>query len=225
MTINESESMGMFLYAIKSPVTKDRYLSRLGNFFAFLELTGSIENQVKTLESQIFRTTTYNFTDNLNNLFNDVVKVSCVAKLDFAIVLPCPSDKLYDKLIDFENFKNYIPMQLESVRILEKNDHEILTEEKIVSHTILKTSFSQKSLHKLSKQKIETTLLSGPAQNTKFIITLSDDVDNTKVSIAVDLKLSLKYKIFTSLIKKEYKRMFTTILYKINTEIMDGLVD
>ncbi|TBR08516.1 MAG: site-specific integrase [Candidatus Nitrosotenuis sp.] len=53
MTISESEPMGMFLYALKSPVSKQRYQKRLENFFDFLELQGSTEDQAKTLILQI----------------------------------------------------------------------------------------------------------------------------------------------------------------------------
>ncbi|WP_042685458.1 tyrosine-type recombinase/integrase [Candidatus Nitrosotenuis chungbukensis] len=53
MTINESEPMGMFLYALKSPVSKQRYQKRLENFFDFLELQGSTEDKAKTLILQI----------------------------------------------------------------------------------------------------------------------------------------------------------------------------
>lgn len=49
----ESEPMGLFLYAIRSPVTKERYLNRLGNFFDYLELQGSTNEKAKTLMEQI----------------------------------------------------------------------------------------------------------------------------------------------------------------------------
>lgn len=53
MRITESEPMGLFLYGIKSPVTKDRYLRRLGHFFDFMELQGKIDDQAKSLITQI----------------------------------------------------------------------------------------------------------------------------------------------------------------------------
>jgi len=53
MRITESEPMGLFLYGIKSPVTKDRYLRRLGHFFDFMEFQGSIDDQAKSLIAQI----------------------------------------------------------------------------------------------------------------------------------------------------------------------------
>jgi hypothetical protein len=48
-----SEPMELFTYAIKSPITKDRYLNRLSNFFEYLNLQGPIEDQAKDLMMQI----------------------------------------------------------------------------------------------------------------------------------------------------------------------------
>ncbi|KAF6244714.1 galactose oxidase early set domain-containing protein [Nitrosopumilus sp. b2] len=43
----ENNPMENFLFGIKSPITKDRYSRRLGNFFEFLEYGGSLETQAK----------------------------------------------------------------------------------------------------------------------------------------------------------------------------------
>ncbi len=45
MSISESEPLEYFLYAIKSPITADRYKRRLGNFFDFLDVKGDLESQ------------------------------------------------------------------------------------------------------------------------------------------------------------------------------------
>jgi hypothetical protein len=42
-----SEPLELFLYAMKSDATKDRYKRRLGNFFEFLELDGNLAEQSK----------------------------------------------------------------------------------------------------------------------------------------------------------------------------------
>lgn len=51
----EAEPMELFLYGIRSPVTKERYLHRLGNFFDYLELPGSQSEQAKILMAQIMQ--------------------------------------------------------------------------------------------------------------------------------------------------------------------------
>ena len=45
MSVSETEPLKVFLYAIRSPATKSRYLNRLKNFFDYLELEGDIKTQ------------------------------------------------------------------------------------------------------------------------------------------------------------------------------------
>ena len=40
-----------------------------------------------------------------------------------------------------------------------------------------------------------------------------------EVIIKINLKLSLKYKLFTPIVKKAYRQMLTGVLYKMNKEI------
>ena len=49
MSEYESEPLELFLYAIKSDATKDRYKRRLGNFFDFLELDGDLAEHVSII--------------------------------------------------------------------------------------------------------------------------------------------------------------------------------
>ena len=75
--------------------------------------------------------------------------------LDFSLLIPSSSEKIYEKITDFENFSNYLPLQLQSVKLLQLQDYEgqpieknqLITEETIVSKSVLKTEFIQKSLH------------------------------------------------------------------------------
>lgn len=47
MSISETEPLEVFLYAIKSPSTRSRYLNRLKNFFDYLEIKGDIKTQAR----------------------------------------------------------------------------------------------------------------------------------------------------------------------------------
>ena len=48
MSVSETEPLEVFLYAIKSPATRSRYLNRLKNFFDYMELEGGdIKTQAK----------------------------------------------------------------------------------------------------------------------------------------------------------------------------------
>ena len=153
------------------------------------------------------------------NTLNDLKKVINVTFLEFSLNLPCNSDKLFQKITDFENFNQYIPNQLESVKVLKKDNNKTVTEEKIRSISILKNSFEQTSAHTVKKNEIETEIISGPAKGT-IIESFFQNLDSgTEVIIKINLKLSLKYKLFTPIVKKVYKQMLTGVLYKINREV------
>ena len=51
---------------------------------------------------------------------------------------------------------------------------------------------------------------------------LNEKGDGTNISIDIELKLSLKAIILQPLIKKWYKRILTSTLYKINNSIMNN---
>jgi hypothetical protein len=105
------------------------------------------------------------------------------------------------------------------VKVLKKDNNKTVTEEKIRSISILKNSFEQTSAHTVKKNEIETEIISGPAKGT-IIESFFQNLDSgTEVIIKINLKLSLKYKLFTPIVKKTYRQMLTGVLYKMNKEI------
>ena len=142
--------------------------------------------------------------------------------LDFSMVVPAPIDKLIGLSEDFENLPMFLPDQLKSVRILEQNDNETKTEETIVFSTIVKKEIVQEAVHKKKNDnELITDIISGPAKGTTIqTIFLKTDA-GTNVSFNIDLKLNLKTKILSPLIKKYYKMVLTSILYKMNNKILE----
>jgi len=147
-----------------------------------------------------------------------------MSKIEFIIELPSTKEQLMPVITDYESYSTYLPDQLKNVRILEKNGHEIVTQEEIFFSNILKKPFLQKSSHKLIDSKThESRIISGPANGSTLII-FFDDIDNgTKITVNIDLKLSLKAKFLLPLIKKWYKRIFTNLLYHINNVAMTNI--
>jgi hypothetical protein len=142
--------------------------------------------------------------------------------MDFSLNLPAPSTKLMDFLIDYENMTRFIPMQLKSVKIIEKNMDTVITEEVLEFKTIIKNKIIQQCIHKRpSPNELITEITSGPAKNTIITIKCKDVENGTEVHIDIDLKLSLKAKIFQPLIKKVYKQALTATLYRMNTVAME----
>ena len=66
--------------------------------------------------------------------------------LSLSLTVPSSSDRIYKKIIDFENFSTYLPLQLQNIKILHLNEYEgnilennqIITEETIISKSFLK---------------------------------------------------------------------------------------
>ena len=112
--------------------------------------------------------------------------------------------------------KNFFPNQIKEVKILERQNNEIITEETIIFSTLIKSPFIQKSRHKMvSDKELFTEILEGPAKGSIIKIICSKNDQGSQTKFDADLKLSLKAKFLAPLIKKLYKRYLTAIIFKI----------
>jgi len=146
-----------------------------------------------------------------------------MAILEFSLDLPTQSNQLMKLCEDYENLSKYLPDQLKSVKIIEKNETETKTEETVVFSTLIKKEIIQQALHrKISDNKLNTEIISGPAKGTMIYITFETNNSGSKVIIEIDLKLALKAKILQPLIKKFYKTALTCVLYKMNNIITES---
>ena len=145
-----------------------------------------------------------------------------MAILEFSIDLPSQPSKLMKLSEDYENLPKYLPDQLKSVRIIEKNETETITEETIVFITLLKRNIVQQASHiKNNDNQLITEIISGPAKGTKIITLFEKNDSGSRVSFQLDLKLNLKAKILQPLIIKYYKMVLTSVLYKMNSHIIE----
>lgn len=143
--------------------------------------------------------------------------------LEFSLNLPAPTEELVKISENFEKLPSFLPDQLKSVKIIEKNEDGTITEEIIVLRTILKKEITQKALHKkINNNSLRTEILSGPAKKSIINVIFEQIENGTKISINIDLKLELKARILEPLIKKWYKVVLTAVLYKMNTQIMQS---
>ena len=83
--------------------------------------------------------------------------------LEFSLTIPSPAKKIKEKITDFKNFKNYMPLQIEQVRIIEDEDefmginldnNQVITEEIITSKAILKARIKQRSLQTINDNSL-----------------------------------------------------------------------
>jgi len=140
-----------------------------------------------------------------------------LSKIEFSINLVSPSEKLIQIATDYKNLSNYSPQQLKNVKIVEQNNNETITEE-IITFSMFKKEIKQKTLHKIiSDNKLYSEIISGPAKGTIINVLYEKINSGTKVTINIDLKLSFTFKILQPLIKKYYKLILTSILYRMNT--------
>ena len=140
-----------------------------------------------------------------------------MANLQFQTNSPIESEKLMSYITDFESYQKFFPHQIKSIKILDRQDNEITTEETIIFSTLIKSAFTQKSHHKLvSDKELFTEIIEGPAKGSMIKIVCTKDDQGSQIKFDVDLKLSLKAKFLKPFIKKLYKRYLVAIIYKIS---------
>ena len=140
-----------------------------------------------------------------------------MANLQFQTNSPVESEKLMSYITDFESYQKFFPHQIKSIKILDRQDNEITTEETIIFSTLIKSAFTQKSHHKLvSDKELFTEIIEGPAKGSMIKIVCTKDDQGSQIKFDVDLKLSLKAKFLKPFIKKLYKRYLIAIVYKIS---------
>ena len=140
-----------------------------------------------------------------------------MANLQFQTNSPIEPEKLMSYITDFENYQKFFPHQIKSVKILDRQNNETITEETIIFSTLIKSAFVQKSHHKLiSDKELFTEIIAGPAKGSMIKIICAKNDQGSQIKFDVDLKLSLKAKFLGIFIKKLYKRYLIAIIYKIS---------
>jgi len=140
-----------------------------------------------------------------------------MTNLQFSINSTIEPKKLMSFITDFEYYQKFFPNQIKEVKILERQNNEIITEETIIFSTLIKSPFVQKSRHKIiSDKELFTEILEGPAKGSVVKIICNKNDQGSQIKFDADLKLSFKAKLLTPFIKKLYKRYLTAIIYKIS---------
>ena len=140
-----------------------------------------------------------------------------MGNLQFSTNSPLKPEKLMSFITDFEYYQKFFPNQIKEVKILERQNNEIITEETIIFSTLIKSPFVQKSRHKIiSDKELFTEILEGPAKGSVVKIICNKNDQGSQIKFDADLKLSFKAKLLTPFIKKLYKRYLTAIIYKIS---------
>ena len=145
-----------------------------------------------------------------------------MSKLQFSMKLKCSVEELMDVFMDFEKWPTFLPLQLKSVKILKKTENETTVEEILVFKTLVKNEIKQTSIYKkISDNSIRSQIISGHAKGTKTNISFLEIELGTEVSVDIELKLSLKARFLSPIIKKVFKVFLRGILLKMDYSILD----
>jgi ribosome-associated toxin RatA of RatAB toxin-antitoxin module len=144
-----------------------------------------------------------------------------MVKIEFSISLVASPKQLIKVVEDYENYPFYLPDQIKNVKVIQKDNDETITEDTFVFKTIVKKEIKQKSKHKILDNKVIIEILSGPAKDSIVNAVFEKINSGTKVSVNANLKLGLKGKIFSPIIKKLYPTILTGIFYKMNTKALE----
>ena len=140
-----------------------------------------------------------------------------MGNLQFSINSPVEPEKLMSFITNFELYQEFFPNQIKEVKILKREDNEIVTEETVIFSTLIKSPFIQKSKHSIiSERELLTEILEGPARGSIIKIVCDKNDEGTEIKFDAELKLSLKAKFLAPFIKKLYKRYLTAVIYKIS---------
>lgn len=144
-----------------------------------------------------------------------------MVKIEFSINLPSSPKQLIKIVSDYENYPFYLPDQLKNVKVIQKDDDETITEDTFIFKTIVKKEIKQKSRHKIQDNKAVIEILSGPGKDSIINVLFEKINSGTKVLVNAELKLGIKGKIFSPIIKKLYPTILTGIFYKMNTKALE----
>ena len=140
-----------------------------------------------------------------------------MTNLQFQTSSPIEPEKLMSYITNFESYQKFFPNQIKEVKILDRQNNEITTEETIIFSTLIKYAFVQKSHHKLmSDKELFTEIIEGPAKGSIIKIICTKNDQGSQIKFDLDLKLSFKAKFLKPFIKKLYKRYLIAIVYKIS---------
>ena len=144
--------------------------------------------------------------------------------MEFNITVECDYKEFLKILKDFENLPKYLPRQLQKIQILEKQDNIVIIEVILAFKSLIKNEISQKIKIKTeSDNKLILEVLDGHAKNTKVWIVTQPKDCKTQVNVNIDLKLGLKARILSPIIKREYKSLLTGVFLKIGLDAENTL--
>ena len=92
---------------------------------------------------------------------------------EFELQLSLKPEIIKKNILDFEYYPNFMK-QIKEVKILEKSNSTISTQETLVFKSILTKEITQTTMHTIFDDRINSEITSGMAKGTKFQILLTE---------------------------------------------------
>ena len=142
---------------------------------------------------------------------------------NFEMILPSDSRKLFGLFTDYESYKQVFPDQLKEVSVVSRDGSVVITKEVLTFNTYFKnTELYQKTSHNAQYPILSSDVIEGPFKGTAIQVTFDELDGGSKVTVNAELKIGLKYKLLSPIIKNKYKAILTSLLYKMNNIIMNA---
>lgn len=143
-------------------------------------------------------------------------------EIKFNVNIPSSPIEIIKIISDFENLTQFFNY-LEYVKIIEKNDNETITEEKVsfAFHSMTYEIIQQTKII-VKNDNINSEIISGPLQGTTLEMIFEESEIGTNVHVNVNLKVALKFKILLPLVKNRAKMSIIAVLYKMHTIISES---
>ena len=138
--------------------------------------------------------------------------------------LDCNNVNFFKILTNYKDLIKYLPRQLKKVDVLEENDTYTIIEVTLSFKTLIKKEITQKiKIEKRYADSLFIQVLDGHAKNTVIRISIIPNIEKSLVKVEIDLKLSLKAKILSPIIKREYKQLLTGVFRKMENDAKGNL--
>ena len=138
--------------------------------------------------------------------------------------LDCNNMNFFKILNNYKDLIKYLPRQLKKVDVLEENDTYTIIEVTLSFKTLIKKEITQKiKIEKRYADSLFIQVLDGHAKNTVIRISIIPNIEKSLVKAEIDLKLSLKAKILSPIIKREYKHLLTGVFRKMENDAKGNL--
>ena len=143
-----------------------------------------------------------------------------MVKIEHSFELDCDEKKFIDVFTNYENLTDYLPRQLQRIKVIETHENYTIIEVTIFVRSIIKKEFTQRlKIEKKSENVLIMEVLDGIAKGTQTTISILYQEEKSICEVVTNAKLTLKTAILIPIMKKEYEGILTKFLRNVFLKI------